>query len=283
MSNNDRLKEFADNIMSQSIEINPYDDGNQTLFRYRYNKIINVAMKKNRYKFLHEYDDPTILRDEVIATYYESLIKVAERNDYSENELELIERDINTEDYELTREFISIVQGYIDTSLKKMLLSITKTQAHTSYTDDVLKLIEAPSHEPLIDIDDIPFYDSLTSTQQQFVREFINPVYREYSSKEELMAEKERVKKTLQRIGERLNNMKFLLPEEIINNTLDIEDSRKFIQAIKINQNKPWFSDIIINYVPFKDRIDFNSGNITNSTLFAYRKALYKALEKKFS
>ena len=279
----DRIKEFADIIINRSIEITSYDNGNQTLFRYRYNKIINAAMKKNRYKFLHEYDDPSILRDEVIATYYESLIKVAERNDYSEEELELIENDINTEEYELTQEFVSIVQGYINTSLKNNLITSRDTQANTSYVDDILQLIEAPYQESLIDINDIPFYDSLTSTQQQFIDEYINPVYREYRNKEELIAERERVKKTLQRIGERLDKMNMPLPEDIINDILDIEDSKKFISAIRANQDKSWFSDIIISYVPAKDRIDFNSNNISNTTLFAYRKALFIALENKFN
>lgn len=279
----DRIKEFADIIINRSIEITSYDNGNQTLFRYRYNKIINAAMKKNRYKFLHEYDDPSILRDEVIATYYESLIKVAERNDYSEEELELIENDINTEEYELTQEFISIVQGYINTSLKNNLITSRDTQANTSYVDDILQLIEAPYQESLIDINDIPFYDSLTSTQQQFIDEYINPVYREYRNKEELIAERERVKKTLQRIGERLDKMNMPLPEDIINDILDIEDNKKFISAIRANQDKSWFSDIIISYVPAKHRIDFNSNNISNTTLFAYRKALFIALENKFN
>ena len=279
----DRIKEFADIIINRSIEITSYDNGNQTLFRYRYNKIINAAMKKNRYKFLHEYDDPSILRDEVIATYYESLIKVAERNDYSEEELELIENDINTEEYELTQEFVSIVQGYINTSLKNNLITSRDTQANTSYVDDILQLIEAPYQESLIDINDIPFYDSLTPTQQQFIDEYINPVYREYRNKEELIAERERVKKTLQRIGERLDKMNMPLPEDIINDILDIEDNKKFISAIRANQDKSWFSDIIISYVPAKDRIDFNSNNISNTTLFAYRKALFIALENKFN
>lgn len=279
----DRIKEFADIIINRSIEITSYDNGNQTLFRYRYNKIINAAMKKNRYKFLHEYDDPSILRDEVIATYYESLIKVAERNDYSEEELELIENDINTEEYELTQEFVSIVQGYINTSLKNNLITSRDTQANTSYVDDILQLIEAPYQESLIDINDIPFYDSLTPTQQQFIDEYINPVYREYRNKEELIAERERVKKTLQRIGERLDKMNMPLPEDIINDILDIEDSKKFISAIRANQDKSWFSDIIISYVPAKHRIDFNSNNISNTTLFAYRKALFIALENKFN
>lgn len=279
----DRIKEFADIIINRSIEITSYDNGNQTLFRYRYNKIINAAMKKNRYKFLHEYDDPSILRDEVIATYYESLIKVAERNDYSEEELELIENDINTEEYELTQEFVSIVQGYINTSLKNNLITSRDTQANTSYVDDILQLIEAPYQESLIDINDIPFYDSLTPTQQQFIDEYINPVYREYRNKEELIAERERVKKTLQRIGERLDKMNMTLPEDIINDILDIEDNKKFISAIRANQDKSWFSDIIISYVPAKHRIDFNSNNISNTTLFAYRKALFIALENKFN
>lgn len=279
----DRIKEFADIIINRSIEITSYDNGNQTLFRYRYNKIINAAMKKNRYKFLHEYDDPSILRDEVIATYYESLIKVAERNDYSEEELELIENDINTEEYELTQEFVSIVQGYINTSLKNNLITSRNTQANTSYVDDILQLIEAPYQESLIDINDIPFYDSLTSTQQQFIDEYINPVYREYRNKEELIAERERVKKTLQRIGERLDKMNMPLPEDIINDILDIEDNKKFISAIRANQDKSWFSDIIISYVPAKHRMDFNSNNISNTTLFAYRKALFIALENKFN
>ena len=279
----DRIKEFADIIINRSIEITSYDNGNQTLFRYRYNKIINAAMKKNRYKFLHEYDDPSILRDEVIATYYESLIKVAERNDYSEEELELIENDINTEEYELTQEFVSIVQGYINTSLKNNLITSRDTQANTSYVDDILQLIEAPYQESLIDINDIPFYDSLTPTQQQFIDEYINPVYREYRNKEELIAERERVKKTLQRIGERLDKMNMPLPEDIINDILDIEDNKKFISAIRANQDKSWFSDIIISYVPAKHRIDFNSNNISNTTLFAYRKALFIALENKFN
>ena len=279
----DRIKEFADIIINKSIEITSYDNGNQTLFRYRYNKIINAAMKKNRYKFLHEYDDPSILRDEVIATYYESLIKVAERNDYSEEELELIENDINTEEYELTQEFVSIVQGYINTSLKNNLITSRDTQANTSYVDDILQLIEAPYQESLIDINDIPFYDSLTPTQQQFIDEYINPVYREYRNKEELIAERERVKKTLQRIGERLDKMNMPLPEDIINDILNIEDNKKFISAIRANQDKSWFSDIIISSVPAKDRIDFNSNNISNTTLFAYRKALFIALENKFN
>ena len=77
--------------------------------------------------------------------------------------------------------------------------------------------------------------------------------------------------------------MNMPLPEDIINDILDIEDNKKFISAIRANQDKSWFSDIIISYVPAKHRIDFNSNNISNTTLFAYRKALFIALENKFN
>jgi hypothetical protein len=66
--------------------------------------------------------------------------------------------------------------------------------------------------------------------------------------------------------------------QEIIDNILDIEDTDEFVREIRKRQEKEWFADLLVEYVPSKHRRDFNSNNITKETIMEYRKALHKSL-----
>lgn len=277
------IKLYADLILEKSITIEAYEANNQILFKYSHNSIISTIIKKNKYSFLHEYNDSTILREEVYASYYESLLKLIAKEQYSQEDMNVIVNDLDDQAHEITRTFSKLLIGYTNNKLKTRLIDHTRRDQTNNeyiktkmiYSDEILESIpEKESNEEEVHNE---LYNLLTESQK------------EYISGERVYANKDTERKAKQRIKRRVNDMTERQREEILNvnktrediidEILDIEDSDKFVSEIKNKQKHQWFADLIVEHVPAKDRVDFNRGNITDKTVMEYRKGLFKALE----
>ena len=282
--NQEIIKLYADLILSKSITITPYEANNKILFKYSHNLPIAVIIKKNMYKFKHEIDDPSILRDEVYASYYESLLKLIAKEEYTQDDMNTIVNDLDTQQHEITQTFIKLLIGYTNNQLKTRLIDHTRRDrsnnqdsyitTKTVYDEELLKNI--PQEETNEEEIHTELYNLLTESQKEYV------------SGERIYANKDTERKVQQRIKRRVDNMtdrqrdEILeqrdTREDIINNILDIEDENKFVSEIRKWQKKEWFAELLIEYVPAKHRIDFNRNKITSTTIKEYRKALHKAL-----
>ena len=283
--NQEIIKLYANLILDKSITITPYESNNQILFKYSHNLIIATIIKKNMYKFKHEIDDTTILRDEVYASYYESLIKLITKEQYSQEDMNIIVNDLNDQAHEITRTFSRLLIGYVNNQLKTHLIDSTRRDqsnnnneyitTKTIYNDEIFENIpqEETSEEEIHN----PLYNLLTESEKQFVRGD-----KVYASKNVEKTTKSRIKRRIDNMTERqreeiLNVSK--TREDIINEVLDIEDSNKFVIRIKKMNKHQWFSDLIVECVSSEARRDFNRGKITDKTVKEYRKGLFKALQ----
>ena len=281
--NQEIIKLYANLILDKSIVITPYESNNQVLFKYSHNSIIATIIKKNMYKFKHEFDDFTILRDEVYASYYESLIKLITKEDYTQEDMNVIVNDLDDQAHEITRTFSRLLIGYTNNQLKTHLIDHTRRdQTNNEYIKTKMiyndELFENIPQEETNDTEiHSQLYNLLTESQKEYV------------SGERVYANKDTERKAKQRIKRRVNDMTERQREEILNvsktrrdiidEILDIEDSNEFVSEIKNKQKHLWFADLIVECVPAKDRVDFNRGNITDKTVKEYRKALFKILE----
>ena len=281
--NQEIIKLYANLILDKSVVITPYEANNQVLFKHTHNSIISTIIKNNMYKFKHEYDDYTILRDEVYASYYESLLELIAKEDYTPEDMNTIINDLDDQAHEITRTFSRLLIGYTNNRLKRHLSDYTRRDqtnnkyitTKTIYNDELFENISEEINEP--EEKHNPLYDLLTASQK------------EYISGERIYANKDTEKKVKQRIKRRVDNMTDyqregildvkVTREDIINEVLDIEDTNKFIAKVKKMHKHQWFADLIVECVPSEARRDFNKGNITDKTVKEYRKALFKALQ----
>lgn len=285
--NKEQIRKYADLIVNKSIEITAYESGNNIEFRYKFNSTIATVINRNRYRFLHEYDDFTILRDEAFATYYESILRLIEKEGYTEDDMELIANDINEGKHDKTLFFIAMLKGYMNNNLSMHLIDPTRRDQSggqskyitttTIYDSDVYKYMKDDAQEDQEDKDELykPLYDLLTESQQEFIHGD-----RVYDKKR---TENEKIYKTKKRVKAKMKDNDIMKEvsttrEDTINKILDTEDPNEFVMLVKKWQNKGWFTDIIAEYVPANHRIDFNTNKITDKTIMAYRGALHKAI-----
>ena len=278
------IKLYADLILEKSIQITPYESGNQILFKYTYNSIISTIIKKNMYSYLHEYNDATILRDEVYTSYYESLLKLITKEQYTQEDMNVIINDLDDQTHEITKTFSKLLVGYTNNTLKTHLTDLTRRDQTNKeyiktkmiYNDELLENIaqeetkETEVHNEL--------YNLLTESEKQ------------YMQGEKVYANNDTERRVKNRIKNRINSLTEEQKEELlsiakteketINEIIDIEDTDKFVSKIRSEQKHQWFSDLIVEYVPLKHRVDFNKNNITDKTVMEYRKALFEALNR---
>lgn len=303
----DRKMELINKIVENSIniytvELDKVEDDKCIKVIHDNNKIINAAIKKHKYSFLKEYNDTTIVRDEVYATYYESIIKLVEKENYSYEDLEIIADDINYEYHKITKQFIKKLMCYITNDIRKRLIpesrrdqsnhSFKLIDTRVDYYEDY-NLIECfidtveneegfgPANEFskwILDNKDI-----FAHGQRAYMDPNSDVVYEEENS-EDMM--KKRIRRRYKNTSkapqskEEAKEQNRLKKINTIEELLNIEDTDEFVQAIGKKQSKAYISDAIIDYVSPQERINFNKGTITKQTIKEYRVALFKKLNE---
>lgn len=281
-----------------TIELQGSEDGKLLKTIYNNNKVINSLMKKNRYSFLREYNDVNIVRDEIYATYYESILQIIEKENYSTDDLEIIAEDINNESHKITKNFIKKLIGYVNNNIKQNLndptrklqtnKQLTYINTKITYYDDYNKLesfMESQDEESLTN-DFSKWFDEnkhkmLTDTQLSYINneKIYDKIRSEYSINykiEDRINNNPKAPQSKEEAKEQNRLNKISTIEEI----LSIEDKEEFVQAVSKKQSKAYISDAITNYVSPNERKNFNKNTITKQTIKEYRVALFKKLDE---
>lgn len=295
MDNN--KKQVLNDIMNEMVKIliidfkeNDANAKDKKLIDYKYtnHQTINATIKKCSGLCLKDYNY-SILRDEVYAVVYETMVKLA--NEYSEDELVLIYNDIHTKNLTITNQFLTGIYklSIFNTKLNLSGYRRNKTGmipsfSQVEYTEENLSdIIEISDDEQKTDI--IFFISWFNQNKENFLTkkqlEFLeNPdmaktnkaIYRKRIYDSTLEAYKKEFDNTS---NDRVNEIK-----SQIKNIEKILDSDNFAQAIKKGLSKAYISDAIVEYTDGSTRQAFNKGNRDYEVIKAYRVALFKKLSQ---
>lgn len=116
-------KELIENIINALIKIHVFEltnsrDHKLIDYSYKNHQTVNAIIRKCSNLCLHDYDS-LILRDQTYCSLYESILKIAKN--YSEDELALIYKDIETKSLTITNQFLSGVYKTTIFSVKSSL------------------------------------------------------------------------------------------------------------------------------------------------------------------
>ncbi|SFJ17625.1 hypothetical protein SAMN02910355_1375 [Terrisporobacter glycolicus] len=302
-----KKKKIIDNILNKSLTIRLDDLGAEKTskdkcyikFTYINNIILNSSIKRNskNYSLIREYDDQTIVRDEIYASYYESLLELSDK--YTLDELIEILNDFDKQENQSTRKFIALINGYIDNKVKLNIIDASRRDQSdksynlidiyiTYYGDDTL--IESLINENI--------YNQNTNLNNDFnswvsdnKESLLTKTQLKYYNNEKIYANNKTINNTKYKIRDKvlskqhapqsqqearalkINNMINTI-EELLN----IENIDEFARELKKKQSKTYISDSIITHVSKDSRISFNKGQITKDVIKDYRTALFKQL-----
>ena len=258
--NKEQIKYYADEIISKSINITYYNDGNNTCFNNKHNKILQSIINKNKYKYLHEYNDISIARDACYLAYYESLITILEKNNYSDDQLLIISEDINIESHKVTKDFIKQVIVTANNKVKEQLLNRSKyeTSSQLIFTDDLSYIEDNVSDNNI----DYWFLDYLTKDQKDYI--IGNKIYANNNNGDESLMNK--------RIATKISKINKPTETNYLDYLLSINDNNTFIKEVKrlMNTNN-LISELIIDELSAEERIKLNKDKADLITLHELR------------
>lgn len=289
ISNN--KKQIINDILNTLIKINVFEydeskDGKYVDYRYNNEKTLNSIMKKCSGLCLQDYSYD-IIRDETYASSYESMLKIA--NDYTEDELILIYKDINNKTLSITNKFLSRVYKLSVFAVKDHLSGYRKTSNGmmyadiVEYNDDNVNNIFNDTDTDNVDlIGFLQWFNEnkesfLTKKQLMFLEDESIAVkgnashYRRRIYEATLKAYKGQFDSEDERINELQSQ---------INNIEKVLDAPDFVQAYKKIQDKYYIIDSITEYVSMKAMKAFNTGDTSKQVIKEYRVALFKKLNQ---
>lgn len=286
-------KQIISDIMNQLIDINVFNydtmkDGMNVGYRYNNHKTINAIIKKSSGLCLQDYTYD-IVRDEAYASAYESMLKIA--NDYTEDELVLIYKDINEKTLSITHKFLSRVFSLSVFSVKSNLSGYRKTStgmmypSMIEYTDENMNgfsLLETNNEDNVDLVGFLLWFNEnkesfLTKKQLNFLEDESIAVngnashYRRRIYDATLKAYSKQFNSEDERINELQNQINMI--EKIL-------DAKDFVAQLKKSQDKHYIIDAITTHVSMKDMQQFNRGNTSPQIIKKYRVALFKKLNE---
>lgn len=289
ISNN--KKQIISDILNALITINVFDydtmkDGKNVDYRYNNHKTINATIKKcNTCLADYPYD---ILRDEVYASTYESMLKIAP--EYSEDELVLIYKDINKKSLKLTNQFLTRVYNLATFNTKSNLSGYRKANNNMApvfktveYTDENLNgLLDVTDSDNLDLVGFLKWFNEnkesfLTKKQLAYLEDESTAVngnashYRKRIYESTLKAYQSQFDSDNERVNELRSQI------SVIEKVLDAQDFPT--QVIKY-RDKQYMNDAITTYVSMPIMQRFNKGDYSCEVLRAYRTALFKKLNQ---
>ncbi len=287
-------KKIVEDIINHLISIQTLDyieadantkDKKSIDFKYNNHMTVNSVIKKCAPCCSHDYPFD-IIRDEVYASVFEVLTKIAE--DYSEEQLIQIYQDIDTKKLPMTHQFfvslykLSIFKTKLNLSgNRRSSKGLIPAFDHTEYNEDVLSGAGITSDE----IDkDVCFFikwfhenkqNFLTSKQQAFINDpsIVNEKNHSSFRKRIYSNTLEAFQEQFTNDNDRINQL-----ESQIHTIEKILDSKDFVKTYKKYQDKHYIIDAITTYVDMPTMKLFNTGSHTKEVVKAYRVALYKKL-----
>lgn len=289
ISNN--KKQIICDIMNQLININVFtydnmENGMNVNYRYNNNKTINAIIKKCTGLCLQDYDY-SIVRDETYASAYESMLKIAD--DYTEDELILIYKDIDKKSLSITNKFMVRIFNLSVFAVKDHLSGYRKASngmmypTVIEYTDEnvnSLSLLECDNEDNVDLVGFLQWFNEnkhsfLTKKQLAFLEDESVAVggnsshYRRRIYDATLKAYSSQFDSENERINELQNQ---------INTIEKILDAKDFVAQVKKYQDKYYVLDAITTYVSMPTMQKFNRGNTSKEVIKEYRVALFKKL-----
>lgn len=255
-------------------------------FKHNHNVAVNSVIKKVAPCASHDYDDYSIIRDECIASIWETMVKISE--EYSESELLEIYKDIDTKNNPKTHQFcvslykLSVFRAKFNLSgNRRSSRGLIPAFDSCEYNEEILNSEGFTSED--VEKDAVFFIkwfnenkqDFLTKKQMQFIN---NP--NTVNEKNHASFRRRIYKSTLTAFQEQFTNddNRINQLESQIQTIEKILDSKDFVKTYKKYQDKSYVIDAITTYVSMPTMKLFNTGNHTKEVIKAYRVALFKKL-----
>lgn len=298
-----KRKQILEQIVNELIQINLVDyyeehinsqDKKTIDFKYRNHQTINAIIKKVFGLAFRDWNDSTIIRDEVYCTVYDIMLnKVAP--DFADEQLEQIAADVHTKELNITHSFLSSVYKLAILKAKCQLSGHRRSSTGTMIpAADYIEfneeaLIDSPDFNSGLVVDNpdeqISFFTDwfnnekenfLTRKQLQFIEDDSAVESKNKSSYKKRIynrttkAYEEQFKCDNSRINEIRTNIKLIE---------DILESDDFVASILEYRDKTIINDALTEYVPLEVMKAFNYGYYNyNKVLKYYRIALFKQL-----
>jgi hypothetical protein len=298
-----RREQLLEQIVNELIQIDLVDyyeehvnsqDKKTIDFKYRNNQTVNAIIKKVFGLAFRDWNDPTIIRDEVYCTVYDIMLnKVAP--DFTDEQLEQIAADIHTKELNITHSFLC--------SIYKLAILKAKCQLSGHRRSSTGNMIPAADYiefneEALIDSPDFNSGLVVDNPDESisFFQQFFNENKENFLTRKQLLfieddssvesknktSYKKRIyNRTTKAYEEYFGSNNDRLNEIRTNIKLieDILESDDFVNQILKHRDKTVVNDALTEYVPLEVMRAFNYGYYSyDKVLKYYRIALFKQL-----
>jgi hypothetical protein len=296
MKNN--KKALIDEIVSRMIQINIIDfnavgetskDKKFVDHRVSCHQTINAIIKNCSGLCLRDYDDITILRDEVIATVYEIARKI--EKDFTEQELMNVYMDLDEKKLPETNVFLASIyklgvpmtKGRLSGS-RRSSKGMIKAFTNTEYNEEILSNSSIGIATDENTDANVCFFirwfnenreSFLTSRQLRFIENenSVNEKNRSSYRKRIYQNTLRAFEKEFTSDSDRVNQI-----EKDISTIERILDAKDFVSEYKKYIDKAVVIDAIVSHTDMKIMQRFNRGDYSKDVIKAYRVSLFKKL-----
>lgn len=253
-------KNKIDRLMEELISVTYFENNNAVCTNVKIDTIIKSLIKKTSYAAKIEWEH-NIIRDEIIATFYEALLICSNDYDYD---------DITLDNSKL----IGSAYNYTLQKIKKYLLSDNLNNKISNEAD--LNINYNSNNNFIIWFNN---YKKLFLTQKQL--DFLdNKII--YDDPEQNRKMRRRIEDRVLRNYNTLHNknnknIDMITQKEIIENLLESND---FFEDIKEYVDSDFFNNIWTDYLDLEARKNYYEGTYNANTKKAFRVALFKKLNE---
>ena len=292
----DTKMQIVEDIMNALLNITLIDyveggsnskDGKTIEFKHNHNQLVNAVIRNVSPLCSRDWEDFTIIRDESIATIWQTMNKIS--HDFTESELLDIFRDMDKKELPITHKFFSATYKLSCLTTKCALSGHRRSSgtmvpafSNVEYNDEALNSIGVATDEHTEA--NICFFlrwfeqnkeSILTRRQLEFLNDESTVSDKNISSYKKriynatLTAFQKEFTDTDNRINELQDQIKTI--ERIL-------ESKDFPAQIIKHRDKSYINDALTSYVDLPIMQRFNRGDYSPEVLKQYRVSLFKAL-----
>lgn len=292
----DTKMQIVEDIMNALLNITLIDyveggsnskDGKTIEFKHNHNQLVNAVIRNVSPLCSRDWEDFTIIRDESIATIWQTMNKIS--NDFTESELLDIFRDMDKKELPITHKFFSATYKLSCLTTKCALSGHRRSSgtmvpafSNVEYNDEALNSIGIATDEHTEA--NICFFlrwfeqnkeTFLTRRQQEFLNDESTVSDKNISSYKKRIynATITAFQKEFTNTDDRINELQDQI--RIIERILESKD---FPAQIIKHRDKSYILDPLVTYVDMPIMQRFNRGDYSYEVLKQYRVALFKAL-----
>ncbi len=292
----DTKMQIVEDIMNALLNITLIDyveggsnskDGKTIEFKHNHNQLVNAVIRNVTPLCSRDWEDITIIRDESIATIWQTMNKIS--SDFTESELLDIYRDMHKKELPITHQFFSATYKLSCLTTKCALSghrrssgSMVPAFSNVEYNDEALSSIEIATDENT-EADLNFFLQWFSQNKENFLTrrqlEFLND--ESTVSDKNISSYKKRIynatitafQKEFTDTDNRINEL-----QDQIKTIESILESKDFPAQIIKYRDRSYILDPLTTYVDMPIMQRFNRGDYSYEVLRQYRVALFKAL-----